>query len=429
MNVTRLEKIYGVLLASIFGLIVVHAPLSVWLGTMTSDTVDAAIKSWKEILMAIALPMAVVIATKHRLWTQFKHDVLFYIICGYAALHIFIALVWPEGAATLAGIGIDLRYILFFALVYILVQAVPGWRPLLVRIGVAGALVVTVFAALQLFLPADILSHIGYREDTIQPYLTVDKNPNYIRINSTLRGPNPLGAYVAIVVSLVVALWLRGNQQIKERARGITLVLTVCSAVALWLSYSRSAWLAVIVALIAIAVVLWGKRINRNVWVTVIAAILIVVAGLFALRDTPFVANVILHENPSGGSSVSSNEQHAESLSTGVSRLLVQPFGAGVGSTGSASLLGDMPVIIENQYLFVAHEVGWLGLGLFMGICVLVLVRLRKTRNDWLGLGVFASGLGLMLIGLLQPVWADDTVSIIWWGLAAMAIGGTYGKR
>jgi len=41
-----------------------------------------------------------------------------------------------------------------------------------------------------------------------------------------------------------------------------------------------------------------------------------------------------------------------------------------------------------------------------------------------LALGVFASGIGLALVGFFLPVWADDTVSIIWWGLAAVVVGG-----
>ena len=102
-----------------------------------------------------------------------------------------------------------------------------------------------------------------------------------------------------------------------------------------------------------------------------------------------------------------------------------QPFGAGIGSTGSASLYGAQPLIVENQYLFIAHEVGWIGLALFLIIFVKILQQLWKRRADWLALGVFASGIGLALIGLLLPVWVDDTVAIIWWGLAAVAIAGS----
>jgi hypothetical protein len=50
------------------------------------------------------------------------------------------------------------------------------------------------------------------------------------------------------------------------------------------------------------------------------------------------------------------------------------------------------------------------------------MIRLWQRRTDWLALGLFSSGIGLALIGLLLPVWVDDTVSIVWWGLAAVAI-------
>jgi hypothetical protein len=52
----------------------------------------------------------------------------------------------------------------------------------------------------------------------------------------------------------------------------------------------------------------------------------------------------------------------------------------------------------------------------------MLVVKLMETANDWLALGVFASGIGLAIVGIFLPVWTDDTVSIIWWGLAALAL-------
>ena len=139
-------------------------------------------------------------------------------------------------------------------------------------------------------------------------------------------------------------------------------------------------------------------------------------------RNTSFISNIVLHENPNGGSSVNSNEGHLSSINDSFIQLMKQPLGAGIGSTGSASLLGKNAEIVENQYLFVAHEAGWLGLALFMFIFVSIMIRLWRLRDDWLALGIFASGVGLAIIGIFLPVWTDDTVSIIWWGLAAIAL-------
>src|SRR6185312_10535467 len=148
--------------------------------------------------------------------------------------------------------------------------------------------------------------------------------------------------------------------------------------------------------------------------------------GIVATRNTDFVSNVVLHDNPVGGSSTKSDQGHISSLKDGISRALTQPFGAGIGSTGSASLSTDKPLIIENQYLFITHETGWVGLAVFVMIFVGVLNRLWQRRENYLALGVFAGGIALAVIGLLLPVWVDDTVSIVWWGLAAIAIGGKY---
>ena len=169
-----------------------------------------------------------------------------------------------------------------------------------------------------------------------------------------------------------------------------------------------------------------GRRLSKWAWVSAIVVVMAIGGGLIAARDTDFVSNVILHENPTTGASISSNEGHIDSLSDGVNRMVHQPLGGGIGSTGSASLYGDQPLIIENQYLFIAHEVGWIGLALFLYISYKIYRGLWQRRKDWLVLGVLASGIGLALIGILLPVWVDDTVAIIWWGLAAIALGGVH---
>jgi hypothetical protein len=316
----------------------------------------------------------------------------------------------------------------FFGLVYVAIKLLPQYRRRFLWLAIVGACIVVGFATLQLFLPVDILSSIGYGKDTIMPYLTVDQNPDFVRVNSTLRGPNPLGAYAGIALSLLAAALVRQRINVRNKKTLLfTAAFAICSLTALWISYSRSALAAGTVAVFIILIATVARRLPKRIWI-VSAVILVTLAGsLVAARDSTFVSNVILHNNATTGGSVTSDQEHAASLEYGIDRLIHQPFGAGVGSTGSASLYGDQPLIIENQYLFVAHETGWLGLVLFLAIYVLILCRLWRGRSDWLSLGVFASGIGLGLIGLLQPVWADDTVSIVWWGLAAIALAGKAG--
>ena len=427
MKLAWLTSVYAVILLIIFGGIVVHAPLTVWLGTVFPDY-SPLIKSWKEILMIPAALLAGVLVTRQGLWRELSRDWLFRLIVAYALLHIVLAIILPQDTlAQLAGFAIDLRYVLFFGLVYVLIRLAPQWRKQIVYVGAIGAVIVVGFATLQLFLPKDTLSYIGYSKQTIAPYLTVDENPDFIRYSSTLRGPNPLGAYAGIVLGMITALLVRRKLPLeRKRVLWATGAITACSLVAVWINYSRSALVAAIVTVLIVLGVTMLRRMSRRAWLVVGVVFVILVGSLAAAWESNFVSNVILHENPTTGAEISSNDGHVESLIFGVGRLVAQPLGAGIGSTGSASLYDDDEggVIIENQYLYIAHETGWLGLALFVAIFGLIMVRLWRARDDWLALGVFASGVGMALIGLLLPVWADDTVAIVWWALAATALGG-----
>lgn len=429
MKPSLLIKVYAFILMIIFGGIVLHAPFSVSMGVVFPQA-ELLIKSWKELLLVIASIFGLIALYREGIWRELAKDKLLQVVGLYIALHMLLASAVITGPiATLAGLAIDLRYVLFFVLVYILLQIAPEYRKRFLQIIAAGAVVVIGFAVLQLFLPADILSHIGYSEHTIQPYLTVDKNPDFIRVNSTLRGPNPLGAYIVIALALLAAAAVRGKARLRTRKDMAMFAGAVAaSLIALWITYSRSALIGAGLAVGVVIIVASRHLLSRRVWIVGTVLLFALIGGVFAGRDHPFITNVLLHENREGGSDVSSNDGHVDSVIVASEKMLHRPFGGGIGSTGSASLMTDSPLIIENQYLFIAHEVGWLGLVLFMVLFSLILVRSWQNRRDWLSLGVFASGIGLAVIGLIQPVWVDDTVAIIWWGLAAIAVstGGAY---
>lgn len=418
-----LQKSLIVILVAIFAGIVIHAPLTIWLGTKFPD-LDLFIKAWKEGLLILAVIATVIIITKRKLWREILSDRLCQLLATYIVIHIVLVLTLFEGAiATMAGLAIDLRYIIFFGLVYVAMKVFPQYRRYLLGTALIGACIVVGFATLQFFLPPDILRHIGYGSDTIMPYLLVDQNPDFVRVNSTLRGPNPLGAYAGMVLGVFIAALAYRKLDLRSyKIKLFALLLGVCSLVALWLSYSRSALIAAAVAITIVVFVALRRRVSLKAWVTGGLAVCAVIGSFIVIGGSSFISNILLHDNPTTGGDVTSNQQHITSLEDGFNKMLQQPLGGGVGSTGSASLYGDSPLVIEDQYLFIAHEAGWLGLLVFLAIYGTILVRLWRKRTDWLSLGVFASGIGLAFIGILQPVWVDDTVSIIWWGLAAIAL-------
>lgn len=429
MKRLRLHHIIAWLLLVIMGLIVFHAPLSVFVESRW-PSFGEVFKSWKELMCLLALLLLAFDYTRQKKWRILVGDKIIWLITAYAVLHAISAIIFPTSvSATVAGLMIDLRYVAYFAAVYGFLKLYPGYRESFTRIALLGSLLVVGFALLQLILPADFLRHVGYSQTTIQPYLTVDTNPDYVRLQSTLRGPNPLGAYAMMVLAGVLGYLasLRDRRQMLADWRPTA--LGIAALIALWFSYSRS---AVLGFLLVLAIVIWSqrRRISRRAQIAIAAGAVVVVSiAILLLQGTSFWHNVVVHDDPTIGAPTDSNGGHADSLRDGLARFAVQPFGAGIGSTGSASLLGNSPLVIENQYLFIAHEVGWLGLALWSAIMFLVMRALWRRRGDWRCFALFTSGLGLLLIGLMQPVWVDDTVSLVWWGLAAVFVNKGGEKR
>jgi len=419
-----IDKLYIGIILFVFGGIVLHAPATVWLGSIMPDLAEP-IKAWKEMLILVALAISIYLMVERKRLGLLRKPIIA-IMVGYGLLHLLYAMFSGLSFATVvAGQMIDLRYIAFFLIVFLASELYPSLRRTMLKVGLAGALVVFGFAILQVFvLPVDILSNIGYGRDTIVPYLTVDQNADYIRINSTLRGPNPLGAYAVVFLALMGSWLAMKRPKLTRKQTGLLTILILGAMVALWFSYSRSALLAFFVAFGLLTVFIYRSLITKKIaigGISTLVALGVIFSVIFS--GSTFVSNVFLHDNPADSSSVNSNEGHIESLNDGWSRMTEQPFGLGVGTTGSPSLGGDKPLIVENQYLYIAHETGWLGLVVFCALYVMLMRGLWRRRQDWLSLGLFFSGIGLAIIGLLLPVWVDDTVSIVWWGLAGIAIG------
>lgn len=419
-----IERWYAGILLTIMGVIVLHAPLSVGLGALLPDYA-LIIKAWKEILMAVAGVLMIILVIRSGRVREFARDRTIIVALGYVALHFVALLHWLGPMQVLAGLAIDLRFVVYFLLVYICIRLFPEYRRKFLRVAAIGAAVVAGFALVQLVMPPDSLKYIGYSDNTIAPYQMVDENPDFVRSQSTLRGPNPFSAYIVIVLSGLVAYLLGGG-----RYRNAAWLGVVASGALLFLGYSRSALLAGVLAVGLLVVMRYRNQLTPKRIVAVIAG-LVVIGGMgVAILQTDLGSTVLLHTDPAESGQVNSDDKRLDSLQQGVMSAVQHPFGQGIGSTGSASIGSGVPVIVENQYLFILHEVGVLGLILFILLYVMVLRRLWHDRRSlWSG-AVFASGVGLGVIGLFLPVWVDDTVSIVWWGLAGILVaGGAYGGQ
>lgn len=417
------------LAATILLLVPFHAFLTVWASTLIGHY--TALRLWDDTLLGVLVVIEAVWLLREKPLRQWLgSNLLFRLIATYAALTLLLGLasylkgdVTPKALAY--GVLVNLRYLLWFLAVAIVARRSDWlwgrWRRLLLL----PAVMVVVFAVLQFtLLPANFLSHFGYNaQTTIAPIETINHNSHYIRVLSSLRGANPLGAYLVLVLSGLVATL----PEAQKKRRLAYVLFGVLALVALYASGSRSAWIG---AALAVGVIAWlrlkTKR-SKVILTAVGAAIIVVVGGLFLVfRGNIGLENALLHTQTHSAVATSSNSAHLSALKTGIAEVVRQPFGDGPGTAGPASVYNGShgARIAENYFVQIAQETGWLGLGLLVAIFSVVAVGLYRQRLvSPLALMLLGSLAGLTFVNLLSHAWVDDTLAYAWWGLAGIALG------
>lgn len=416
-------RVMAVICAVIIGLMPFHAFLTVWGSSLIGHY--TLLRLWKEVLLALLLIGSfVVLVGQPPLRRRFIRDRLFVLICLYGLVLVVaggvaLALHGVSKKALAYGLLLDGRYLVFFCITWLITLhddvLVRWWERLLL----IPAAVAVLFATLQYsVLPADFLKHFGYGPHTILPTETVDQKAAYRRVQSTLRGANPLGAYLVLVLSAAGAWVLKGGR------RWMAVILFVLSLGALFFTLSRSAWLG---ALVALALLLWfglsSQRARQGLLATAGTLVVVFAGATLVLRHNDRFQNIFFHTSNTSHSAESSNAGHAFALKNGLRDVAHYPWGSGTGTAGPASVYNNHPPrIAENYYVQIAQEAGVEGLALFMSINVLVGWRLWRRRDTQLGLVMFVSLLGLGVVNMLLHAWADDTLAYVWWGLAGVAV-------
>lgn len=404
-----------------------HAFISTWGGTTIGPL--SVWKSWKEVVLS-ALVLIVILQAflDPKMFKHFWGSWITKLIVVYGVWHVIITLlVGNQRDALVFGLAINLRIVSMFLIGGVVAYYLKPTRDILIKLILLPAGVVVGFGLLQIFLlPYDFLAHFGYIDGvTIAPFNTIDQQIDQLRIMSTLRGPNPLGAY--LILPLILAVSMLQKAVGRKSKLLIAFCLLLPAIIVLYSSHSRSAWLGFVVAS-GVYVLLSVSRRWRLILVSVgIIAASLGTLGLYQIRDTNFVQNVILHDNPEVGPEQTSNSDHTLAIKNALGDITQDPLtGCAPGCAGPASFYDpDGAKLSENYYLQIAQEVGVVGLGLFIAINVLVGIQLFKKRQDALALALLASLIGISVANLLLHVWADDTLAYIWWGLAGAVIANS----
>lgn len=399
-----------------------HAFLTVWLSSLVGHY--TILRLWKELLLTgLAVIATYLLICDRSLRKHFLGSRLNQAMLAYIALTLiwgFAALLMDKVSAKALGYGliVNLRFLVFFLVVWVAAVKSPKaftawskwlWWPLAVVVG---------FGLVQYFvLPYDFLKHFGYGDQTIFPYETINHDVQRLRIFSTLRGANPLGAYLVLTLSLLAVYW-------QKQMKTWQTVLLAAGIGALFMTFSRSAWIGLVLSTVVVA---WAtlksrKAKQRSLLVTAGSVVVLVCLGAL-LRHNTTLQDYLFHTNDKSTISVSSNEGHASALKAGIHDVATEPLGRGPGSAGPASAYNDGKVrIAENYFIQIGQETGWVGLFLFLLINLYLARELWQRRQDKLALGLFAALVGLTFVNLLSHAWADDTLAYLFWGLAAVAL-------
>jgi hypothetical protein len=427
MKLLQFKYVLLVWLANICLLIIAllpfHAFLTVWLSTLIGHY--TLLRLWKEILLLVCVAgVLYLLITDHKIRSHTLTRRLVWLILAYITVTIIwglLALNQHDVTAKALGYGliVNLRFLVFFLVTWTLALRLTRLRTMWEGLVLWPAAVVVVIGLLQIFiLPNDFLRHFGYGSGTIQPVITINNNPDYVRFFSTLRGANPLGAYLVIPISLVSVLLVRKGRNWHH------VVFLAAALIVLFFTFSRSAWIG---AGLSVMTVLFLSRLaprTQRLAILLAAGLVIIAAGIgLTYRNNTRFQNFVLHTQNHSSVPTTSDQGHLSALKAGLRDIGHHAMGDGPGTAGPASVYNNNHVrLAENYFIQIGQEVGWIGLAMFLLINVGVGYLLFVHRGDPLALSLFASLIGLTFINMLSHAWTDDTLAYVWWGLAGIAM-------
>ncbi len=407
----------------IFVLLPFHAFFTTWAGS-TFGHIDI-FRIWKEIIIFGLSVGCVALLLQHgKLRKKLFGSGLFLLICLYALLALLrtlygyysgVLVIEPLIFGALAG----LRYFLFFVVVWAIASKSSLLKRYWAHAVLTPATIVVLFGVLQqTVLDKNFLSHFGYSGQTVPAFQNIDSKSDYVRIQSFLRGPNPLGAYLVFVITFLVDYWYG-----IKRKRLIIGLVGFGAVYVLFNTFSRSAWVGALISLFVwVLLTIKSKKVARNILLFACSIVLVVSMTVFAFRNNDYIQNTFFHTDETSQSVQSSNAARTNAIAKGARDVLNHPLGQGLGSAGPASARGANPKIAENYYIQVAQETGVFGLVIFIFIIILVGKDLYKKRDQDLARVLLASLAGLVFINFVSHAWMDDTISLLWWGLAGIAV-------
>jgi putative inorganic carbon (hco3(-)) transporter len=331
---------------------------------------------------------------------------LLFVVGGYA-LGLPVGLLYGPSAAIFA----------FFAYVTALGCFVIGYREadqkrlILPTVLMIVTPVLALYAFRQYYLPLPQWDRIWQRTADINSVGSPDTGR--VRVWSTLNSPGTFSLVLG-TAALALVTW--------RRLTPLKVVAALAVFGALALTYVRSAWVAVVFALLAVVVVTHGTAMKRVVPMVLVLAALAPVA----LGGSTGAALTERFNTFGGLGTDTSAQARTSTPSALVPVALRTPIGTGLGSAGEPSRLKSAATLryTDNGLLSLMAQVGPVGFLVVMSVVLMAIVT--AWRNAWRR----ASATDVLAFGVLAflavTLFAGDQLygigGMIFWYMAGLAM-------
>ena len=309
-------------------------------------------------------------------------------------------------------------------------SGLPGWVPArAAMVVVATSAVSALFAWPQVYLLGFSYLQRFYTAPGGQihhSYLATGLNQP--RAIGLLTSPNEFGAALAIAIALLV---VPGLLAMRDWTRAWLLAIL---GMALLISFSRSGWLATV---IAVGIVLWlsrsqlahpaeiRARMNQprtllRLGAPVLASVVLTIAVFTTSGAAALIGATATGNDPSAG-----NRPH--SVRAGLMVVFEHPLGLGLGTAGPKAARFDEQqgrprILTETWYILYAIQVGLIGFGLLAVTVVTILRQLWRDRLRPISRVAFGIAFGLGVGAVFIPVLEDPTVFTPLWAITGLAL-------
>jgi O-antigen ligase len=218
---------------------------------------------------------------------------------------------------------------------------------------------------------------------------------------SVIGGPNQLATYLLPAFFISISRMVGHSKDLSKKTSFLYLVLSILFNLVIFLTFSRSAILALLILLVVAAVSMLRNKWLKNYVITLVVALTLILVVVFSLKENSI--EIITHGR--------SQSEHATAMSVSlleISSRLHHPvsllFGAGLGTAGPLALKYGEGIISESWYLQLALELGIAGLILWLAFIASILKELFKKYE----FGLFFALISVSIAAMFLHTFADN---------------------